>query len=53
MRGITREALERMAIFFEGIFEIRNRWIFILYDIFYCNNWISQNNIKNLYKTKL
>ena len=46
------DVMKDIVAFFGYIAEIRNRRIFIPYDIFHCISRSSKNNIKNLYKTK-
>ena len=51
--GKTIEAIKFMIFAIAAIFESRNRWIFVFYDIFYCISWTSENNIKDLYETRI
>ncbi len=47
------DIMRDIGTFFGYIAEIRNRRIFIPYDIFHCISGFSKDNIKNLHKTKL
>ena len=53
MRKSIISIMRDIGNFFGYIAEIRNRRIFIPYDIFHCISGFSKDNIKNLHKTKL
>ena len=53
MRKSIISTMKDIGTFFGYIAEIRNRRIFIPYDLFHCISGVSKDNIKNLHKTKL